>query len=499
MTERFSLPRRIAKRLAGSHSQSTWSKPVVQIATAGVTIGIALIVIATSIVHGFQSEVKDLVVGFGSDIQVLNGDWRDQKITRSEKIEGDLIALSDVQSVHPFYTSPGIVESKSGLKGVVLKGMSQETSNGMIEKFLLQGRLPRFDGKDTAILSLELARRLELELHDQLTIYLIGGPNGIRPRTMVLGGIYRTGLIEYDEEFMFVPAQAIQSTAGWGMDLQLILNEKTVEARAFGGNRSPKVNWKEVHSDGRISPLSWGSKGEHSLSEVQANSVMSIAESRDLDLNVLPDTAWLSRVNGEWKVEPTGSGWDRAASGYEVYLEEDADLWTSEAEVYASLPLGLVTETVTQQAPEMFTWLGMLDLNVEIIIGLMVLISIINMTSALLILILERRPMIGMLKALGMSDGQVLRVFLWQAARILGKGFWMGNVVGLSVVYLQKVTGWVGLNPEAYYLSEVPVRLNAGFLVAIEVLIFILCVTMMFFPALASTRIRPADALRANR
>lgn len=283
------------------------------------------------------------------------------------------------------------------------------------------------------------------------------------------------------------------------MDLQLILNEKTVEARAFGGSRSPKVNWKEVHSDGRISPLSWGSKGEHSLSEVQANSVMSIAESRDLDLNVLPDTAWLSRVNGEWKVEPTGSGWDRAASGYEVYLEEGADLWTSEAEVYASLPLGLVTETVTQQAPEMFTWLGMLDLNVEIIIGLMVLISIINMTSALLILILERRPMIGMLKALGMSDGQVLRVFLWQAARILGKGFWMGNVVGLSIVYLQKVTGWVGLNPEAYYLSEVPVRLNAGFLVAIEVLIFILCVTMMFFPALASTRIRPADALRANR
>jgi lipoprotein-releasing system permease protein len=75
----------------------------------------------------------------------------------------------------------------------------------------------------------------------------------------------------------------------------------------------------------------------------------------------------------------------------------------------------------------------------------------------------------------------------------------MGNVAGLSVVYLQEVTGWVGLNPEAYYLSEVPVQLNAGFLIAVEVLIFILCVAMMFFPALASTRIRPADALRVNR
>ncbi|MBV42772.1 MAG: hypothetical protein CL834_07035 [Crocinitomicaceae bacterium] len=499
MIHRTSLPRRMAKRLAGSQGQSTWSKPVVQIATAGVTIGIALIVIATSIVHGFQSEVKELVVGFGSDIQVLNGDWRDQKIIRSKKVEQDLLSLSNVKSVYPFYTSPGIVESKSGLKGVVLKGMNLETSNGMLEKFLLEGRVPRFDGKDSVVLSLELAQRLELKLHDPLTIYLVGGPTGIRPRSMVLGGIYRTGLIEYDEEFMFVPTQAIQSTAGWGLDLQLVLNENTVEARAFGGNRSPKISWREVTPDGKVRPLGWRSKGAHPLSEVKANSVMAIAESRDLDFNLLPDTAWLSRRMGEWKVVPSGSGWDKAASGYEIYLEDGVDLWTSEAEIYAALPLGLVTETVTQQAPEMFAWLGMLDLNVEIIIGLMVLISIINMTSALLILILERRPMIGMLKALGMSDGQVLRVFIWQAARILGQGFWMGNVLGFSIVYVQEATGWVGLNPEAYYLSEVPVQLNAGFLVGVELLIFVLCVAMMFFPALASTRIRPADALRMNR
>jgi len=499
MSHRSSLSRRIAKRLAGSHGKSTWSKPVVQIATAGVAIGIALIVIATSIVHGFQSEVKELVVGFGSDIQVLNGDWKDQKILRSASIEGNLRRLDNVQSVHPFFTSPGIVESKSGLKGVVLKGMNSETSNGMIEKFLVKGKVPRFDGKDTVVLSMEVARRLELKLHDPVTIYLIGGPTGIRPRTMVLGGIYRTGLIEYDEEFMFVPAHAIQSTAGWGMELQVVVQESRVEARAFGGSRSPKVSWYEVHVDGRASPLSWSSKGEHSLFDVQASKIMVTAESRDLEFNALPDTAWLNRSEDGWVVLPSGAAWENAASGYEVYLEGDADQWTSEADVYAALPLGWITETVTQQAPEMFTWLGMLDLNVEIIIGLMVLISIINMTSALLILILERRPMVGMLKALGMSDNQVLRIFLWQAARILSKGFWIGNALGLALVYLQRTTGIIGLNPEAYYLSEVPVQLNVGFLLSVEALIFALCVAMMFFPALASTRIRPAEALRVNR
>jgi lipoprotein-releasing system permease protein len=235
------------------------------------------------------------------------------------------------------------------------------------------------------------------------------------------------------------------------------------------------------------------------LNQVTANEIMVVAESRDLEFNALPDTAWLHESNGIWRAEHTAPAWEKAASGYEVYLEKDADLWTTEANVYAALPLGWVTQTVTQQAPEMFTWLGMLDLNVEIIIGLMVLISIINMTSALLILILERRPMVGMLKALGMSDGQVLRIFIWQASRILSKGFWIGNALGLLVVYVQSTTGWIGLDPEAYYLSEVPIQLDAAFLVVVELVVFTLCVAMMFFPALASTRIRPAEALRINR
>ena len=82
---------------------------------------------------------------------------------------------------------------------------------------------------------------------------------------------------------------------------------------------------------------------------------------------------------------------------------------------------------VDQQHPEMFSWLGMLDLKVDVIVGLMVLISIINMISALLIIILERRSQVGLLKALGMSDGAVVQAFLWHAARILGQGFAWGN------------------------------------------------------------------------
>jgi lipoprotein-releasing system permease protein len=151
---------------------------------------------------------------------------------------------------------------------------------------------------------------------------------------------------------------------------------------------------------------------------------------------------------------------------------------------------------VLEQAPEMFTWLGMLDLNVEIIIGLMVLISVINMTSALLIIILERRSMVGMLKALGMTDGQVLRMFFWQAVRIIGRGFLIGNLIGFALVVLQQETGLIQLDPKAYYVDVVPIRIDLAYIFGIELLAFIICAASMFLPAWASMRILPAAALK---
>jgi lipoprotein-releasing system permease protein len=138
----------------------------------------------------------------------------------------------------------------------------------------------------------------------------------------------------------------------------------------------------------------------------------------------------------------------------------------------------------------------MLDLNVEIIIGLMSLISVINMTSALLILILERRAMVGMLKAIGMANSQVMRMFFWQAVRILGRGFWIGNAIGFALIFVQSQTGWVRLDPQAYYVEVVPVHVDLGFIAGMELLTFAVCALMMWLPALASTRILPAEALK---
>jgi lipoprotein-releasing system permease protein len=497
MPNSTSLSRKIAKRLGAKSSAASWSRPVVRIATVGVAIGMALIVVATSIVHGFQQEVKELVVGFGSDIQVLNADYDNQKIIRQPATEAELSELEGVRAVHPFYTLPGIIESQSGVKGVVAKGLNEETTQAFLERFMVDGDLDL--GADGAVLSVHQAQRLELEAGDRFTVYLVGGPNGVRPRNFKLTGTYRTGLLEYDQEFMFLPAAWVQEAAGWGLEMQVLAEGESVELRSYGSRTAPVYQWHRRSESGSWEPTRDVVGATASIVPEAGAEFMVTAVGRDANERLVPDSIRLYAADSTWAWERLGGSWAAAASGLEVYVEPGAALWDVEARVYDALPIGWRTETVLQQAPEMFTWLGMLDLNVEIIIGLMVLISVINMTSALLILILERRPMVGMLKALGMPDAQVMRVFFWQAVRIIGRGFVWGNVVGLALVALQSSTGWVALNPEAYYLDVVPVRVDAVYLVGVELLAFGACALMMGLPSLASVRIRPAEALRINR
>jgi lipoprotein-releasing system permease protein len=140
----------------------------------------------------------------------------------------------------------------------------------------------------------------------------------------------------------------------------------------------------------------------------------------------------------------------------------------------------------------------MLDINVVLIIGLMILISIINMVSALLITILEKRADVGLLKALGLRDSKVIMTFVNYSAQIILTGFFAGNIIGFGVCLAQTSTGIITLDPAAYYISVVPMKLDLMHILSIQLLAFACCVIAMFLPALYSTIIQPSTALRLN-
>jgi lipoprotein-releasing system permease protein len=164
--------------------------------------------------------------------------------------------------------------------------------------------------------------------------------------------------------------------------------------------------------------------------------------------------------------------------------------------VYKEVGYDLNARTIRDLYPQMFDWLDLQDMNVIIILVLMVLVSGMAMISTLLILILERTSMIGVLKALGARNLSIRRIFLYNAAYIIGKGLLYGNIAGISLCLLQKYFGIVSLPQESYFMSVVPINfdiihiliLNAGTLAA--------CTLMLLLPSFIVTRISPVKAIR---
>jgi lipoprotein-releasing system permease protein len=183
--------------------------------------------------------------------------------------------------------------------------------------------------------------------------------------------------------------------------------------------------------------------------------------------------------------------------GYEVLINDYDQLWESQDEIQAAVSAQfLQVQKITDRNADIFTWLEMLDINVIVIIILMIFVSVVNMTSALLIIILERQNMIGTLKSMGIGDGAVMRIFIRNAAWIIGKGMLLGNIFGIGLAYIQKRWSVVTLNPENYYLDCVPIKFDLWQMLMLDAGTLVVCVLAMTIPAMYVLKISPIRAIR---
>ncbi len=155
-----------------------------------------------------------------------------------------------------------------------------------------------------------------------------------------------------------------------------------------------------------------------------------------------------------------------------------------------------LVQSVTDINPGLFAWLDVLDMNVWLILALMIGVAAFTMISGLLILIIERTQFIGILKALGASDASVRKAFLYLAMLIIGKGMLWGNIVGLGLCAIQKLTHVIPLDPANYYLDCVPIEFNWLFIIAVNVAMFVLSVLVLIVPSHLISRIYPTKAMR---
>lgn len=189
--------------------------------------------------------------------------------------------------------------------------------------------------------------------------------------------------------------------------------------------------------------------------------------------------------------------WDSTqVAGYEVYLNDFDQLESSVETLNDVVGYNYTVASVKQLQNSIFSWLEMIDVNAVIIITLMIVVAAINMISALLILIIERTNLIGILKALGLTNMSVRSIFFHVSVQLLLKGLLIGNIIGIGFCYLQLQFGFATLNPETYYLEHVPINLSVIHIVLINIGTIITCLVMMVLPTLIINKITPIKAIR---
>ena len=158
----------------------------------------------------------------------------------------------------------------------------------------------------------------------------------------------------------------------------------------------------------------------------------------------------------------------------------------------------LQIKNVRQTYRQIFDWIGVFDVNVLIMLVLVFIVAGFNMVSGLLILILERTNMIGVLKALGATNGYIRKIFLYQASVFIIRGMFWGNIIGLSICLIQKYTGAFPLDQSVYYMSQVPINLSISTLLILNVSTLIVIVAVLIIPSYIITMISPEKTIRYN-
>ncbi len=205
------------------------------------------------------------------------------------------------------------------------------------------------------------------------------------------------------------------------------------------------------------------------------------------ELYIIGDIRHIRRLN-KWKKDEIGN--------FEVFIDNYDELDRKGVEIFQNIPSVLNSITVTNKYPLVFEWIGIFDKNIYGIIGIMILVAGINMITALLVLILERTQMIGILKALGTSSLGIRKIFIYNATYLILLGLFWGNLIGLGLLFAQKHFGLFPLNPDTYHVATVPVYINFGYIILLNIGTFILCLLMLLIPSYIITRISPVKAIR---
>ncbi len=536
------------------------SKPIVRISILSIALAIVVNVVTVAIVTGFQHEVRNKITGFNAPLfiskkgtkQIFEGD----AVFKDQKALNELAGIEGLKGISPVVFKPAMLQStrfsdtihlsngkdslinRQDILGVVMKGVMEEYDWTFIKQHLVAGRVLNHQKKqEELVLSKRMADQLNYSLNDTVSVYYVKNQPVLRKYKVV--GIYQTGLEEYDQKLVFCRLPEVQKMNDFGIKTKIIIDDKlsngkivlkaAVEGKAsnllydwgsgpdiYGGFYLPYLsdtNYRLIVY--QADPLK-GTQTPIDTSYIQINCsnafVASSALMQDengelikesIGINAYQMSSSLATVQVT-ETEGLGTG-KNFVSGFEVQITDWNQLKHVEEEIRSIIEMRpnennelMQVSSILDTERDLFAWLSFLDYNVYIIIFLMLLIGVINVGSAMLVLIVVRTNLIGMLKAMGARDWSIRKLFLFQAAHLIGRGLLYGNSVAFVLCFIQMKFAVLKLDPLVYYLDKVPVEMNPMSWFLVNLVTFVVCMISLIVPSYVVTKISPTKAIRFN-
>jgi len=451
----------LAKRIhfsKGDDSQRV-SPPAIRIAISGIAIGVAVMLVTVAIVVGFKEEVRQKVIDFGGHLQmqafVANSTFELPPVCVSDTMLGFVKRVVDVERVERFVTKPAVIKTDDDFLSVVVKGVERETPSVP----LLRGKTGVGEGSKS-----------------------LRGLKGLRGSEDSEGS----------EESEYSEDSEDSEESEWS-EREVALSKTIADKLKL--KVGDQATFYFVQTDKDADPFALGA--ENTKVKVRKLTVRDIYETHFSEIDnqmVIGSMALLQQV----------SGWDDDMYSAVSLTLKDIDQMNDACWIVNQLNLvdrqgvQVYVQTAEELNPTVFAWLALLDTNVWVILILIAVVAAFTMISGLLIIILERTQMIGILKAQGMDNRTLRKVFLWVALFLTGKGMLWGNLIGLAFCFVQWKWHIIRLDPANYYLEWVPIHLPLPMFILINVGTIIITLLVLIGPSALVARIAPTKAIQSE-
>lgn len=438
---------------------------------------------------------------------------------------------------------------EQNVHGALLKGVENEFDWTFFQQYLIAGELPHFkkeEVSDEILVSKKIATILNYQLGDTVKAYFVR--NNPILKKLIIKGIFETGLEDHDTKIAIGDLRLTQELNDWGIQASATIDDTLFRVKGYedqlilrvksrGGQGQFRYDWGEGNELYAAKTINVGKDTTYRI--IVSDFRTSLLN--DVSLSV-PDTTYLSvKIKGDKSavnrfelednqlvkkyLDDSGTRYQLQAgtkiveieeragkgsytdyiAGFELKVKDWSRLEQTHKEIKKQVEFmpsergeTFRVETIKQTENDIFVWLDFLNINVVIILVLMILIGIINMGSALLVLILVRTNFIGILKSLGANNWSIRKVFLIQASFLIIRGMLIGNIIGLGLAFIQYYFELIPLNPEVYYLNTVPIELSFMNWLLLNLGTLFVCVVALIVPSMVITKITPSKAIRFN-